>query len=465
MKVKTKELLGRFLFTSTLIYFALLFQRLIPLHSATNCIPQNFHSQSYIPKVTEEVKNTFSQAAVKEESKMTKYGNSLRAFASALANLKLGKGSRRELESEFERMRQSLFGFLSPEAFNVNVTDRAGIVMCVGNGKKDMGIGNGDSKVPNFAMAMSTIKSIRFILNSTLPIEIFYLGDNDLSLNERNELLTISDLTVQDLSPFITKQDSIKGWNIKPFAMLISSFRHVILMDLDVVFLQKPDRILQYPKYVDAGALFFHDRTFGARPKSVLNKINELVTKPSEVFSNLKLMRGKTMNEMESGLVVIDKYRHLAGLVAVCKFLDPDARIFRHPEELYGDKEYFWIGFAIVEEEFAFANDYKTGESGVAKTFQKDGETFYRICSKQIFHVDEFDRPLWINGGLSVNKNFAREKHHLADIKEYFTEGTEVKFKDFCYESKQEPNQLEQSTIKLIKESGKLYLEALNNQK
>ena len=404
-----------------------------------------------------------STQAVKELT-LKQHGDSIRAFSTALADLKLGNGSRCALELQFEKIRKRVFGFLSPQVFQVNVADGAGIVMCLGNGKKDKGGGNGVVGAPNVAMAISTIQSIRFVLNSTLPIEIFYMGDTDLFPQQRTELLKISSVAVHDLSPYFTIQDSIKGWNMKPFAMLVSSFRHVILMDLDAVFLQKPDVILAYPKYLETGSLFFHDRTFGKRPQSALDRINKLVTRPTDLFSRLRLMNLQTSHELESGVVVIDKHKHLAGLAAACKLLDPDTPLFR-PGDLFGDKEFFWIGFAIVGEVFAFANDYKIGEVGVASRIDRDGETLHQICSNNLFHVDEFDRPLWINGGLCVNKNKDNQKTVLLDMKEYFTEGDGVSLVNYCYQSKKEPIQLDQATVNVIRESGILYLEALKNQK
>ena len=53
----------------------------------------------------------------------------------------------------------------------------------------------------------------------------------------------------------------IGGWAIKPFALLVSSFAEAVLMDADVLFVQKPEVLFEHPEYATTGTLFFHDRS------------------------------------------------------------------------------------------------------------------------------------------------------------------------------------------------------------
>ena len=50
------------------------------------------------------------------------------------------------------------------------------------------------------------------------------------------------------------------GWALRPFAILASSFKKVILTDADTVFLQNPELLLEEPGFKKTGALFYHDR-------------------------------------------------------------------------------------------------------------------------------------------------------------------------------------------------------------
>ena len=67
---------------------------------------------------------------------------------------------------------------------------------------------------------------------------------------------------------------------------------------------------------------------------------------------------------------------------------------------MYGDKETFWIGFEIVGDRYAFnpTNPGSISEKVVPGNIPK-------VCSIQLLHVDENNRPSWINGGLYRNKN------------------------------------------------------------
>ena len=59
--------------------------------------------------------------------------------------------------------------------------------------------------------------------------------------------------------------------------------------------------------------------------------------------------------------------RHVARLAAVCKLLDHDThQLNTRMGQIPGDKEMYWIGFAIVEDAYVYANDYKTGLLGVS---------------------------------------------------------------------------------------------------
>jgi alpha 1,3-mannosyltransferase len=52
----------------------------------------------------------------------------------------------------------------------------------------------------------------------------------------------------------------LSGWAAKPMAMLLSSFREVILIDADVLFFVDPTLLFSDPEYLRLGALFFRNR-------------------------------------------------------------------------------------------------------------------------------------------------------------------------------------------------------------
>jgi alpha 1,3-mannosyltransferase len=50
---------------------------------------------------------------------------------------------------------------------------------------------------------------------------------------------------------------------MKPFAVVVSRFRKTILVDADVIFLQKPETIFDVHTGMNStGSLFYHDRAY-----------------------------------------------------------------------------------------------------------------------------------------------------------------------------------------------------------
>lgn len=101
-----------------------------------------------------------------------------------------------------------------------------GLVFCAGNNQ--------------FEFVVTSIQAIRNRLKSTLPIQVFHMGDYDLSPERQTYLRSLAkDIEIVDVTQ-ILDNDYMKlgGWAIKPFAMLASSFEEVMFVDADAYFLQ-----------------------------------------------------------------------------------------------------------------------------------------------------------------------------------------------------------------------------------
>ncbi|KAI8900137.1 mannosyltransferase putative-domain-containing protein [Globomyces pollinis-pini] len=260
-----------------------------------------------------------------------------------------------------------------------------GIVLCVNNGYT--------------LLALTTMKMIRQNLKSNLPFEIFYVGDDDLSVKNRKLLEEIPFVTTKDITKIFNNPIlKIEGWAIKPFALLASSFRHAMLMDADVVFLQSPEKLFNLDLYKKFGAFFFHDRSLFTSSDTTQQWVKDLVGEMTPTMKNLRLFNEKTGHEMESGVVVIDKLKNFVGLIAVCSLNSIPFRSQSYVH-FHGDKETFWTGFESVRAPYSF----NTNLPGVAGTGSMKDENF-SICGMQLLHVDEQKRPLWINGGITKSK-------------------------------------------------------------
>jgi hypothetical protein len=139
-------------------------------------------------------------------------------------------------------------------------TEEAGIVICTGK--------NG-----GFRWAVHQIASLRTVLNCSLPIEVFYGGDSDLP-NEYRQFIKAIDssvpdggsITIVDITEKFPDPNGILGllpgsWAMRPYALLASSFKTIILADADTIFLQDPRILLEEPSYKQYGSIFWHDRS------------------------------------------------------------------------------------------------------------------------------------------------------------------------------------------------------------
>ena len=69
------------------------------------------------------------------------------------------------------------------------------------------------------------------------------------------------------------------GWAMRPFAMLASSFKKVILSDADTIFLQDPRKLLHEPTFQEYGSIFWHDRILEPAKEEIYNWADELIAK------------------------------------------------------------------------------------------------------------------------------------------------------------------------------------------
>ncbi|KJJ30492.1 hypothetical protein AFLA70_261g001500 [Aspergillus flavus AF70] len=258
--------------------------------------------------------------------------------------------------------------------------------------------------------AAHLIGTMRSVLNSSLPIQIVYAGDEDLSPDDRARLASTVDsgpplefldiLTIFDDS---TLQLQTGGWAIKAFAALGSRFERVILADADAVFFQPPEVLLDHEAFVRTGALLFHDRllwqyVFPERNEWYRSQIRQ----PSAALDKSLVWTEDYAEEGDSGLVVLDKSRTdiLVALFHICWQNSHDVREEVTYKMTYGDKETWWLGLELTGASYEFSGHY----GGIVGWDKVDSRGRHKVCSFVIAHVDAKDRLLWYNGSLLKNK-------------------------------------------------------------
>ncbi|KAI4717982.1 hypothetical protein E4T48_05809 [Aureobasidium sp. EXF-10727] len=232
------------------------------------------------------------------------------------------------------------------------------------NAGRGIVISGSTSQAPYIKTAISSFRA----MGCTLPVEIMYLGDSDLSEDTRTELETIPDVVTRDIKKMVNDQGwALEGWAGKAFAAFLSSFREVILLDADVLFFNDPELLFNEPGYVDTGALFFSDRTVFPQDKRTF--LRKILPKPiSSKARESRWWKGETGENQESGVVVVDKWRHFLSVFLTARLNGPDRDDTDAGQGTYsfwwGDKETWWIGFELAGDTDYHFHQGGTGNMG-----------------------------------------------------------------------------------------------------
>ncbi|KAI9476447.1 MAG: mannosyltransferase putative-domain-containing protein [Benjaminiella poitrasii] len=333
----------------------------------------------------------------------------------------------------YDRLEQTIFPWIRPywkNAFEITKSSSGadgdssrGIVMCVGNDQ--------------FKHAVVSVQAIREILQSNMPVEIFYIDEYDLSEENRAFLNTIPNVTTHDISKRINNRyTQFGGWDIKPYAMLASSFQEVLMMDADVFMFKKPESFFEDEGYQATGALFFLDRTLFNNYQEGRKWLKSFLPTYSTYVKQSRWWKTTSTHEQESGIVVMNKKKVLFGLLATCKMNDKNERDRVSYRHVHGDKETFWIGFEMIQAPYAFVKSYGAVIGGLG-----DAGAEGTVCGNQL-HLDTNNRPWWWNGGILRNKN-RWENRYL--IFTHFAEGEDWQFETSCIKEKDKIQELDEA--------------------
>ena len=276
-----------------------------------------------------------------------------------------------------------------------------------------------------FRYACHLVSSLRDVLKSELPIQIIYAGDDDLPPDYRYMITRlgarVEALDILKILDDTTLQLATGGWAIKAFAALASTFEQVLLVDADVVFVQKPEAIFdQHADYKSTGALLFHDRllwqgAFQDRHTWWEKEMEGHV--PSATLNKSKVYNDGYAEEGDSGVVALHKGRLdvFMGLLHICWQNTHAVRESITYKICYGDKESWWFGLELSGASYAFEEHYGSMLGSIKEV---NGKT--KICSFTIAHLDMRGKLLWYNGSLLKNKAVNQEEfdvptHYMVD--------------------------------------------------
>jgi hypothetical protein len=166
-----------------------------------------------------------------------------------------------------------------------------------------------------------------------------------------------------------------------------------------VLFFQDPGALFENRKYQSAGALYFRDRTTFYEPTSRILKdyFSKMVKYPSQYAKNQRLLLNLTSYEQESGVIVMDKKRGGLFVLLLASMLNMDPFKDSLYESSLGDKESFWMSNEALGVSYRWSN----GGGGAIGMLHPIFPT--AVCG-HLLHADENWNPLWLNGGIILNK-------------------------------------------------------------
>ncbi|HWH70006.1 MAG TPA: glycosyltransferase family 9 protein [Candidatus Sulfotelmatobacter sp.] len=174
-------------------------------------------------------------------------------------------------------------------------------------------------------------------LGCRLPIQLWYLGQKEMDA-QMQALLAPLGVECVDACRLRKKYPAriLRGWELKPYALLHSRFREVLLLDADNVPVLNPEYLFETGQFRDTGAVFWPD--YGPTRSK----------KTAPVWHSCGL-RQPGESEFESGQILIEKRRCWEALCLSLWFNEHSDFYYQY---LHGDKETFHLAFRKLKKSY-----------------------------------------------------------------------------------------------------------------
>ena len=182
-----------------------------------------------------------------------------------------------------------------------------------------------------FTNAYVLLHMLRHVLGSSLPVELWYFGQGEVS-PAMAALVEPLGVRLVDATPLITSSGAAirDGWQMKSFALVHSGFAEVLLLDADQVPISDPAACFEWPQYRETGAVFWPD-IIDIRAENPIWDLLGLEPRREASF--------------ESGQILVDRTRHAAALKAALKLNEGADDVY---ELIYGDKDTFLLAWTML---------------------------------------------------------------------------------------------------------------------
>ena len=221
-----------------------------------------------------------------------------------------------------------------------------GIIIC----------GGGDKYFP---LAWVCIKMLRR-LKCNLPIQLWYLGRRELSV--RMEKM-VSQLRVECIDAHEVRKRHpcrvLNGYELKPFSLVHSRFKEILLLDADNVPVINPERLFDIVQYKKCGAVFWPRPNNGPPPEAW------------EVFNVPYL----TESAFETGQILVNKAKVWRALCLALWYNEHSDFYYKYVD---GEKETFHLAFRKIKTSFAMVSTPPKVVDGAVYQHDYNGEMIFQ---------------------------------------------------------------------------------------
>lgn len=195
----------------------------------------------------------------------------------------------------------------------------------------------------------------------SLPIEMWHLGPDEMPGPVRRMLEPLGVWTVDAMEVHRTHPvRQLDGWSLKPYAIMHSRFRDVLMLDADNVPIVDPTFLFDTAEFRKRGAIFWPDYHRLAPHRSIWRVTG---------------VPYRDEPEFESGEIVVDKaacWRELSLAMWMNEFGD---FFYRH---VYGDKETFHMAWRKLRRPYAMTRHPLVSLSKVMCQHDFDGRRIFQ---------------------------------------------------------------------------------------
>lgn len=184
-------------------------------------------------------------------------------------------------------------------------------------------------------------------LGCDLPIEVWCLDEDELDPHWE-EMLRPFGVTCVNAAEIRREHPhpSLGGWELKPYAILHSSFKEVLFLDADNVPVRDPSFLFESSEYQATGTIFWPDP-------------QQFRTTEGSYLWQLFGAKFHDTPDQESGQLLVDKSRCWQAL-QLCNWYNQHSDFYyRH---VYGDKETFRFAWQRLEQPISWVTKHATGD-------------------------------------------------------------------------------------------------------